>query len=87
MTSFSYYGLALLVCGNKDSMTTGGLEQHFCLFYWGENSQPAVFTRYPILYAMRTNLHQLLEENKQEKSCRFCLGEEERHVCFYELRD
>lgn len=68
MTSFSYYGLALLVCGNDDRMTTGGLEQHFCLFYWGENSQPAVLTRYPILYAISTNLHQLLGKKRNKRN-------------------
>lgn len=68
MTSFSYYALALLVCGNDDRMTTGGLEQHFCLFYWGDGSQPAVLTRYPILYAIRTNLHQLLGKKRKKRN-------------------
>lgn len=68
MTYFSYYGLGLLVCGNGDSMTTGGLEQHFCIFCQGENSQPAVFTRYPILQAITANLHQLLGKKRNKRN-------------------
>lgn len=68
MPFFYTYGLALLVCCNDDNTTTGGLEQLFCLIYLGENSQPAVFTRYPVLYTIRTNLHQLLGKKINKKN-------------------